>query len=104
LPIVQITNLTQTIELLKKEGFWIVGLDEDAKQDYTQVDLVRKIAVVVGGEGKGISRLVAEHCDFLVHIPMLGRTESLNASVAAGIMFYEVVRQNRQAQLSQAGS
>ena len=95
LPIVQVTNLTQTIELLKKEDFWIVGLDGEAKQDYTQVDLTRRVAIVIGAEGKGISRLVAEHCDFLVHIPMLGQTESLNASVAAGIMFYEVVRQNR---------
>lgn len=95
LPIVQVTNLTQTIELLKKEDFWIVGLDEEATMDYTQADLKRRIAIVIGGEGKGVSRLVAQNCDFRVSIPMLGKTESLNAAVAAGIMCYEVVRQNR---------
>lgn len=95
IPIIQVTNLTQTIEVLKKEGFWIVGLDETSTMEYTQVDLKRRVAIVVGGEGKGISRLPAQHCDFRVSIPMLGRTESLNAAVAAGIMFYEVVRQNR---------
>jgi len=94
LPVVRVSNLVQSIETLKKYGFWVVGLDAGARQLYTEVDLRRPLAVVIGGEGKGIGRLVREHCDFLVKIPMLGKTESLNASVAAGIFFYEVVRQS----------
>lgn len=95
LPVVRVSNLVRTINLLKEQGFWVVGLDAQAGQEYTQVDLVRPLAVVIGSEGQGIGRLVRENCDFLVRIPMLGRTESLNASVAAGIVFYEVVRQCR---------
>jgi 23S rRNA (guanosine2251-2'-O)-methyltransferase len=93
LPVVRVSNLVQTIETLKKHGFWVVGLDAHCQQLYTDADLVRPLAIVVGGEGHGIGRLVREHCDFVVRIPMLGKTESLNASVAAGIFFYEVVRQ-----------
>lgn len=94
LPVVRVANLVQTIETLKKCGLWVVGLDASAGQLYTQADLKRPLVVVIGSEGKGIGRLVAEHCDFLVRIPMLGKTDSLNASVASGVFFYEVVRQN----------
>lgn len=93
LPVVRVGNLTQCLETLKKYGFWVAALDHEAKDLYTKVNLVRPLVVVIGSEGTGVSRLVKEHCDFLVKIPMLGKTESLNASVAAGIMFYEVVRQ-----------
>jgi 23S rRNA (guanosine2251-2'-O)-methyltransferase len=93
LPVVRVTNLVQTIEALKKLGFWMVGLDHDASQIYTDIDLPETLAIIIGSEGKGISTLVRKHCDFLVSIPMLGKTQSLNASVAAGIIFYEAVRQ-----------
>jgi 23S rRNA (guanosine2251-2'-O)-methyltransferase len=95
LPVVRVNNLVQAIETLKKSGFWVVGLDGSATQIYTEADLKRPLAIVIGSEGTGMGRLVAEHCDFVVKIPMIGKTESLNASVAAGIFFYEVVRQNK---------
>jgi 23S rRNA (guanosine2251-2'-O)-methyltransferase len=94
LPVVRVSNLVQTLEALKKVGFWIVGLDAHGVDIYTKADLNRPLAIVIGSEGKGIGRLVKEHCDFLVKIPMLGKTESLNASVASGVFFYEVVRQS----------
>ncbi|HEY9679953.1 MAG TPA: 23S rRNA (guanosine(2251)-2'-O)-methyltransferase RlmB [Drouetiella sp.] len=93
LPIVRIHNLTQAVEELKESGFWIAGLDSNEGDLYTKTDLVRPLALVVGSEGTGMTRLVKENCDMLLKIPMLGKTESLNASVAAGIVFYEVVRQ-----------
>ena len=98
LPVVRVGNLVQCLETLKKYGFWVAALDLEARDFYTKVNLVRPLVVVIGSEGSGVSRLVKEHCDFLVKIPMLGKTESLNASVAAGIMFYEVVRQQLDAQ------
>lgn len=95
LPVVRVGNLVQCLETLKKYGFWIAALDVEARELYTDADLVRPLVVVIGSEGQGVSRLVKEHCDFLLKIPMLGKTESLNASVSAGIMFYEIVRQLR---------
>lgn len=94
LPVVRVSNLVFAIETLKKLGFWVVGLDVYAEEMYCHSDLKRPLAVVIGSEGQGMSRLMREHCDFLVKMPMLGKVESLNASVAAGILFYEVVRQN----------
>lgn len=93
LPVVRVSNLVHALETLKKYGFWVAALDLDGDQPLTKADLKRPLVVVVGSEGKGVGRLVKEHCDLLVKIPMLGKTESLNASVAAGIFFYEVVRQ-----------
>ncbi len=93
LPIVKVKNLVAAINELKKFGFWIAGLDAQGKESFFEHDLRLPLAVVIGGEGKGLSRLVAEHCDFLLSIPMAGQSESLNASVAAGIVFYEYVRQ-----------
>ncbi len=93
LPVVRVGNIVQCLETLKKYGFWVAALDLEGKELYTKADLVRPLVIVVGSEGQGVSRLVKEHCDLLLRIPMLGKTESLNASVAAGIMFYEVVRQ-----------
>ncbi|MBY0356842.1 MAG: 23S rRNA (guanosine(2251)-2'-O)-methyltransferase RlmB [Candidatus Obscuribacterales bacterium] len=95
LPVVRVGNIVQCLETLKKYGFWVAALDLEAKEYYTEANLVRPMVIVVGSEGSGVSRIVKEHCDFLVKIPMLGKSESLNASVAAGIMFYEVVRQCR---------
>lgn len=95
-PVVQVVNLTQTIEEIKARGIWIYGLDAKAKQIYHQADLTGPLALVVGGEGKGIRRLVSEHCDAMISIPMAGRIESLNVSVAAAVVLYEVLRQRRK--------
>jgi 23S rRNA (guanosine2251-2'-O)-methyltransferase len=94
LPVVRVVNIVQALEILKKNGFWVAGLDVDAPKYYYDADLRQQLAIVIGSEGGGMNRLTKEHCDFLVKIPLLGKAESLNASVAAGIMFYEVVRQN----------
>lgn len=89
-PCVEVTNLTQTIKLLKKEGFWVIGLDGMAKNSLKDIPKDSKIALVIGSEGYGISRLVRENCDLLVKIPMLGHVSCLNASVAASICFYQI--------------
>ena len=91
-PVAKVTNIAETIELLKKEGFWIVGAEADGQSMY-ETDLTGAVALVIGSEGEGISRLVKEKCDFLVKINMYGDINSLNASVAAGIMMYEIIRQ-----------
>lgn len=97
IPIVRVHNIVNAIEDLKKAGFWVVGLDVRGGEELFDSDLVRPLAICVGAEGKGLSRLVSEHCDFNVKIPMPGKTESLNASVACGIVLFEVVRQKRPA-------
>ncbi|MCL6454744.1 MAG: 23S rRNA (guanosine(2251)-2'-O)-methyltransferase RlmB [Alicyclobacillus sp.] len=94
-PVARVANLVQAVEALKRAGYWIVGTDVDAKQTYTEVDYRGPVGIVIGAEGKGLSRLLKEHCDFLVSIPMLGNLQSLNASVATGVLLYEVVRQRR---------
>ena len=91
--VIEVVNLTQTIKKLKDAGYWIVGSAFDNSVDYRTVDYCQPIALVIGSEGKGISRLVKEHCDFLVHIPMFGKINSLNASVASGILLYEISNQ-----------
>ena len=90
-----VTNLSQTIKELKDNGFWIVGTDLDNSTDYREVDYSGKIALVIGNEGSGMSRIVKDSCDFIAKIPMYGKVNSLNASVAAGIMIYEVIRQKK---------
>ena len=92
---VQVTNLTQTIQELKKNGYWVIGLELDGTIDFKEQDYHGNIAIVVGSEGKGISRLVKENCDILVKIPMYGKVNSLNASVSAGLILYEVVRNRK---------
>lgn len=92
--IVMVKNLNRTMEELKDQGFWIYGLAGEAESSIDQTDLKGKIALVVGNEGDGLSRMVREHCDMLVKIPMQGLVNSLNASVASAISMYEVVRQN----------
>ena len=87
----QVTNLVQTITYLKKQGFWIIGTDM-AGTDYKTIDYRGKIAIIIGNEGNGMSRLVKESCDFVASIPMYGTVNSLNASVAAGIILFEVRR------------
>jgi 23S rRNA (guanosine2251-2'-O)-methyltransferase len=95
LPVAKVTNISRTLEELKTKGVWIVGLDERGKQNYDEVDYKMDCAVVLGAEGKGLHDLVSRKCDFLVSIPMLGEVPSLNVSVAAGVVLYEVVRQHR---------
>ncbi|SCG84121.1 RNA methyltransferase, TrmH family [Proteiniborus sp. DW1] len=91
--IAKVSNIASTIEELKERGVWIYGADMDGEQDYFNRDLSGPIAIVIGSEGKGIGRLIREKCDFLVKIPMNGKISSLNASVAASVMMYEVLRQ-----------
>lgn len=92
--IVMVKNLNRTMEELKGRGFWIYGLAGEAESSIDQTDLKGKVALVVGNEGDGLSRMVREHCDMLVKIPMQGLVNSLNASVASAISMYELVRQN----------
>ena len=95
LPIAKVTNIARTLAELKSKNLWIVGLDERASQTYDSLDYNIDCAIVLGAEGKGIHDLVRKRCDFLVSIPLLGRIPSLNVSVAAGVVLYEIVRQRR---------
>jgi 23S rRNA (guanosine2251-2'-O)-methyltransferase len=90
--VTRVTNLTETIKELKKRGLWVYGLDMNG-ENWCSADLTGAVAVVVGSEGKGISRLVREQCDGVLSLPMLGNINSLNASVACGIVLYEITRQ-----------
>ena len=92
--IAKVTNLVNTIKKLKSMGFWIIGTDMEGT-DYREIDYQGKIALVIGNEGKGISKLVKENCDFIASIPMYGKINSLNASVAAGIFIYEAINARR---------
>ncbi len=94
-PVAKVNNLARTIDELKQRGLWVTGADMAGEQDIYHADLRGPVALVVGSEGKGISRLVREKCDFLVKIPMLGEINSLNASVAAAVVMYEIVRQRQ---------
>ncbi len=93
--IVTVTNLVSAIDELKKNGFWIVGTALEDSVDYRSIDYSSKIALVIGNEGSGMSKLVKNACDFIAKIPMYGTTNSLNASVASGIMIYEVIRNRK---------
>jgi 23S rRNA (guanosine2251-2'-O)-methyltransferase len=93
LPIAKVTNIARTLEDLKEKNIWTVGLDERGPKPYDAMDYNMDCAIVLGSEGKGLHDLVARKCDFLVSIPMLGKVSSLNVSVAAGVMLYEIVRQ-----------
>ena len=92
-PVARVPNLARTIDDLKEKGLWIAGADGNAEQSVYDTDLTGPLAIVIGNEAKGLSRLVKEKCDFLVRLPMKGRIESLNASVACGILLYEALRQ-----------
>lgn len=93
LKICQINNLSQLIDELKEKGFWIVGSSLENAKPYTEVDYKIPIALIVGNEEKGIRKLTASKCDFLVKIPMSGKIQSLNVSVATGILLFEILRQ-----------
>jgi 23S rRNA (guanosine2251-2'-O)-methyltransferase len=93
---VRIANLVSSLEKLKDRGFWVAGLTLTGAEDIYKSDLKRQLVVVIGSESEGISRLVQEQCDMLLKIPMIGKVQSLNASVASGVVFYEIVRQNQK--------
>ena len=91
-PVAKVTNISDTVDYLKDKGFWVTAADMDGSSMY-DIDFKGKIAIVVGSEGKGVSRLVREKCDFIASIPMKGEITSLNASVAAAVLMYEAMRQ-----------
>jgi 23S rRNA (guanosine2251-2'-O)-methyltransferase len=103
----KVVNLAQTLERLKTKGIWIVGTDPKAPRYYYEIDYTQPIAIVIGNEGRGLRFLTKQKCDFLVKIPMYGKVESLNASVAGALMMYEVVRarelKRKQEQLEKEG-
>lgn len=91
-PVHRATNLAQVIDELKKRGVWIAGTDAKESTDYRRMDATLPLAIIIGGEGKGMGRLMRDKCDFLYHLPMIGHVTSLNASVAASLLMYEVYR------------
>lgn len=93
--IVEVTNVNNTIKKLKENGLWVVGTDMENSVPYDEIDYKIPIAIIIGSEGFGMSELVRKNCDFIARIPMYGKINSLNASVAAGIMIYEVVKQRK---------
>jgi 23S rRNA (guanosine2251-2'-O)-methyltransferase len=92
-PVIRVGNVATTLDQLKQRGLWVVGVDEEGDRLWTDFDYTSPVALVFGGEHKGLRRLVREHCDVVVRLPMLGKVGSLNVSVAAGVVLYEVVRQ-----------
>ncbi|MDP9340297.1 MAG: 23S rRNA (guanosine(2251)-2'-O)-methyltransferase RlmB [Acidobacteriota bacterium] len=93
LPIARVTNLSRAMEELKQAGFWLVGLDETAEKNYTEVDYTSSMGIVLGGEGQGLHELTRKRCDFVVSLPTTGPVKSLNVSVAAGVVLFEALRQ-----------
>ena len=93
LPVARVKNFDRAMEDAKRAGYWLIGLDERAEKNYTDVDLKGRIGIVLGREGEGLHELTRKHCDFLVSLPTAGPIRSLNVSVAAGIMLFEAVRQ-----------
>nr|WP_084247031.1 23S rRNA (guanosine(2251)-2'-O)-methyltransferase RlmB [Rummeliibacillus stabekisii] len=96
IPTVRVSNLAQTVEELKERGVWIAGTDAKGSVDYRKMDATLPLAVIIGSEGKGMSRILKEKCDFLYHLPMVGHVTSLNASVAASLLMYEVYRKRHE--------
>jgi len=95
IPVARVTNMAQTIDELKERGVWIAGTDASAKQDFRQIDGTLPLGLVIGSEGKGMGRLIRDKCDFLLSLPMVGHVTSLNASVAAALLMYEVHRKRQ---------
>lgn len=93
MPIIRVTNLAHTLEEMKEKGFWVVGTDAKAEKNYYEVNYNMPTVLVIGSEGKGMGPLLEKKCDYLIKIPMLGKVTSLNASVATGIMTYEIIKQ-----------
>jgi 23S rRNA (guanosine2251-2'-O)-methyltransferase len=97
LPVARVKNLVRAMEEMKEAGYWLVGLDERAEKNYTDVDYKGSIGIVMGSEGDGLHELTRKRCDFLVSLPTTGPVKSLNVSVAAGVVLFEAVRQRRNA-------
>ena len=95
-PVVRVTNLAQTVDELKERGVWIAGTDAKGSADYRKMDATLPLAIIIGSEGKGMARLLKDKCDFLYHLPMIGHVTSLNASVAAALLMYEVYRKRNE--------
>ena len=95
LPVAKVTNLAQSMEELKKAGYWLVGLDERGEKNYTEVDYTSPVGIVLGGEGKGLHDLTRKRCDFIASLPTTGPVKSLNVSVAAGVVLFEALRQRQ---------
>lgn len=95
-PVVRVTNLAQTVDVLKERGVWIAGTDAKGASDYRKMDATLPLAIIIGSEGRGMSRILKEKCDFLYYLPMVGHVTSLNASVAAALLMYEVYRKRQQ--------
>lgn len=95
-PVVRVTNLAQTVDVLKDRGVWVAGTDAKGSNDYRQMDATLPLAIIIGSEGRGMSRILKEKCDFLYYLPMVGHVTSLNASVAAALLMYEVYRKRDQ--------
>jgi 23S rRNA (guanosine2251-2'-O)-methyltransferase len=94
-PVAKVVNLVNTIEALKKNGIWVAGAEAGGDVVFWEADFTRPTALVLGGEGKGVRRLVRDHCDYIVSLPLMGKINSLNVSVAAGVLLYELRRQRR---------
>lgn len=92
IPVARVTNMARTIDDLKERGIWIAGTDAKGSEDYRSFDGTLPLGLVIGSEGKGMGRLIRDKCDFLIHLPMVGKVTSLNASVAAALLMYEVYR------------
>jgi 23S rRNA (guanosine2251-2'-O)-methyltransferase len=99
LSVARVKNLVRAMEEMKEAGYWLVGLDERAEKPYTEVDYKGSLGIVLGGEGEGLHELTRKRCDFLVSIPTTGPVRSLNASVAAGVVLFEAVRQRKETKL-----
>jgi len=93
IPVASVSSVAQTIETLKRNNLWVIGIDRSGQVEYSQMDFKSPTAIVIGSEGKGLSELVRKRCDFLSHIPMRGEITSLNASVAAALVMYEAFKQ-----------
>ncbi|MDP3045331.1 MAG: RNA methyltransferase, partial [Bacillota bacterium] len=96
IPVARVANIPRTLRFLKEGGLWIAGADPEGETVYWEADLKGPLALVIGGEDTGLGRVVRKECDYLVRLPMVGRVGSLNASVAAALLIYEVLRQRRQ--------
>ena len=96
IPVARVTNLSRTIDELKERGLWIAGTDAKGKTDYRNLDGTMPIGLVIGSEGKGMSRIIGEKCDFLITLPMVGKVTALNASVAESLLMYEVYRKRHE--------
>ena len=97
-PVVKVVNIVNTLEELKKTGIWVAAAEAGGDMQYWDADFTRPTALVLGGEDKGVRRLVREHCDYTLSLPLMGKISSLNVSVAAGVLLYEVLRQRKESQ------